>query len=112
MRNIDEYLAKFKAKQQRKKEAEKLLKQKKRDNAKQEERKALRKAENAFYDECRTIQIYHTRYVQKGFDESETYTKYELLNIETLYPREYGRINWDNWSNLVQQTRKQFFHQI
>lgn len=41
------------------------------------------------------------------FDEDNLYTFDELMNIETLYPNETGRINWCFWNKTVERLRNE-----
>lgn len=89
---------------QRKKEALEHKKNKELDNTKQQQQIAARRLEKRFYEAQRTIIIYHTRYVSKGFDDSELYnTREQLKEAEERYE---GRINWNLWGKLVEETKK------
>jgi hypothetical protein len=115
---LDEYFALQRAKRKRKEEAlqrakikrkEEALqckKNKELDNTKEQEEKAARRLEKRFYEAQRTIIIYHTRYVSKGFDDSELYnTREQLKEAEERYE---GRINWNLWDKLTAETKQQF----
>ena len=104
---LQQYFQQLKEKRERKKERQERLKQKQLDNAKAEEKKQNLRLEKHLYEQQRTIIIYHTRYVGKFINEEETYNKYELQNIDTLYPNEFGRINWNFYNRLVKNTIKQ-----
>lgn len=41
------------------------------------------------------------------FNEDNLYTFQELVNIETLYPNEEGRLNWLKFNELVEKGRKE-----
>jgi len=113
---LDEYFALQRAKRKRKEEAlqrakikrkEEAIQRKKNkelNNTKQQQQIAARRLEKRFYEAQRTIIIYHTRYVSKGFDDSELYnTREQLKEAEERYE---GRINWNLWDKLVEQTKK------
>ena len=52
--------------------------------------------------------IYSSRYVERDNGEKLLYNLNELKNIETMYPDETGRINWDVWNRLVEECRNEF----
>lgn len=108
---LDEYFALQRAKRkrkeealQRKKEAIQRKKNKELNIIKQQQQKADRRLEKRIYEAQRTVIIYHTRYVTRGFDDSELYnTREELKEAEE---RCEGRINWTKFNQLVEQTKK------
>ena len=101
---LDEYFALQRAKIKRKEEALQRKKNKELNNTKQQQQIAARRLEKRFYEAQRTIIIYHTRYVTRGFDDSELYnTREQLKEAEERYE---GRINWNLWDKLVEQTKK------
>lgn len=50
--------------------------------------------------------IYKNNSVERYTAEEDLYTLYELQHIEELYPEEQGRINWDVWNKLIEESRK------
>ncbi len=50
--------------------------------------------------------IYSSPVVEREPREEDLYSKDELLNIETLFPEEEGRINWSVWNQLVENFHK------
>ena len=52
-----------------------------------------------------TYNIYHTNQIIREQREDDLYTKEELMNIENLFPEEYGRINWNFYNELVNKTK-------
>ena len=52
------------------------------------------------------LTIYTSPLVERFQDEKDLYTKEELLNIETLYPEEEGRLNWPFFNYLVEKVKK------
>ena len=95
----------IKERQQRRKEAlqRKVEKQQKKIEKVQE--KVDKRHEKYLYEQQRTLIIYRTRYIQRFLDDYATYdTIEELKEAEN---RGEGRINWDVWNKLVDETRKQ-----
>lgn len=52
------------------------------------------------------LRTYHTTTIERFSAEEDLYTLEELKNIETLYPNETGRINWDVWNRLIAKSRE------
>ena len=108
---LEEYFKQLKEKRERKEQRQKTNEEHKQQQEQyrllKQQEKTNRRLENSLYEQQRTILIYHTRYIQK-FTDDDTYTKYELQNIEKLYPKECGRINWTIWNHLVEETKNSF----
>lgn len=51
------------------------------------------------------ITIYHSNLIERETAYTDLYSKEELINIETLFPGEMGRINWDKFYELVEITK-------
>ena len=109
---LEEYFKQLKEKRERKEQRQKTNEERKQQLEQykllKQQEKNNRRLENSLYEQQRTILIYHTRYIQKYTDDEETYTKYELQNIDKLYPKETGRLNWDFFYHLVEETKNSF----
>ena len=42
---------------------------------------------------------------ERNIKETDIYTKYELMNIDKLYPEEEGRVNWIKFYELVEKVK-------
>lgn len=109
---LEEYFQRLKEKRERKEQRQKTNEERKQQLEQykllKQQEKNNRRLENSLYEQQRTILIYHTRYIQKFTDDEEIYSKYELQNIEKLYPKETGRLNWDFFYHLVEETKNSF----
>ena len=109
---LDEYLKQLREKKEKRLKREMKRTQKQQQIEMERTEKQRIKQEKTTLLLQRTVTVYHTRYVEKGFDESELYSKYELQNIEKLYPNEQGRINWTLFKKLVEETKNFFCHNL
>ena len=66
------------------------------------EKEAQRAKEQAEWERARCIPM--DDWILK--DSGDLYTEYELRNIETLYPREKGRLNFKWFDNFIKQARE------
>lgn len=115
---LAEYFNAFKLKKQKQKEKESQRKKEKRldeykaiDKAIQQEKKATANKIIQWHQQwLQTVlkqpiqQFYETDV--GDFNEDNLYTFEELMNIETLYPNETGRINWSFYNYLVNKTKQ------
>lgn len=116
---LEEYLKAFKEKKQRQKERERASKEKA-VKEKQSKQKRVEKLKKELY--VQQLINTHVKPFQKppeplkhipiihvgigDFNEDNLYTFDELLNIETLYPNETGRLNWLKFNEIVEKVRK------
>lgn len=92
--------------QEKMKEQIKALETKKYQKAYREKRKrekeAQRAKEQAQWERFRSIPM--DDWIL--YDTGELYTEYELRNIETLHPREKGRLNFEWLDNFIKTVRE------
>ena len=102
---LEEYFAK-----RRKAEAyKKWVEERKRIKAREAVKKQLKKKQKRLQQQQQTIIVEKTTISTTigEFYEENLYTKEELMNIETLYPNETGRINWCFWNKTVERLRNE-----
>ena len=127
MRTTDEinaYLDAYREKKLKEREAAQLKKRQETKNRLKEvyaaQRKALQEAKRKRADELIEKLKIHQQKPPKWlttplsnnvggslFNEENLYTFEELVNIETLYPNEEGRLDWLKFNELVEKGRKE-----
>ena len=124
MKNVNAYLQQFKEKKLKAKEAER--KKRKKETVKKlqqvykKQKEALRQAKKDLTDKLISQRKITPPEPPKWlteplannvgdslFNEDNLYTFEELVNIEQLYPKEEGRLDWMKFNELVEKGRKE-----
>ena len=124
MKDINAYLQTFKEEKEKAKEAER---KKKREETRKRLQQIYKRQEEALQEEKKELTDKLISQRQKPqqkppkwlteplsnnvgdslFNEYNLYTFEELVNIETLYPNEQGRLDWLKFNQIVERGRKE-----